>query len=542
MSSTQLQFRCPKCIKKVEVVSRMPFGKEVFINLSCGHATTESNLEAFKDVTNIDWNKLEDGRELFPFQALTRENMIKCNGRCLLALNTGLGKTICSVAFIRQLFEETKDVLIVTKKKLMLQWFEEFFKGAGFNFAAAIIENKNQRFLPGFINIINYDLFIHIKDHEQFKAKTLILDECQLIANPSAGRTKAIRAIAQNAKYVIALSGTPFKNNVHEYFTILNILRPDLHSNYAAFIRRWCKVIKKGNTHAVEGLINPEAFLEYNKDFVFYFDREQVLPDLPKVFRQYKYVELDKLLTDAYDKQLEQFTAFYDKATEFGSKGVSFQDQANLLAFLVKMKHLAGLAKVSAIEDYVEEFLEQTDRKLAIFIHHQDVDRILTQRLNKVIENYNILVEMNGLKGKKVNNVLNFRAGLDIYEAEDLKNKFREDESNRIAVLSTLSNAEGLNFQFMSDCIIGERQWNPANEEQVEGRFPRPGSTADKINAIYPVAVNTIDEMLAELVEKKRQWVKEALTGETVSWDESSIIKELASMLAAKGRKRWGSK
>ena len=37
---------------------------------------------------------------------------------------------------------------------------------------------------------------------------------------------------------------------------------------------------------------------------------------------------------------------------------------------MAKMRHLVGFAKVPATIDYVDEFVNDTDRKLVIFAHH----------------------------------------------------------------------------------------------------------------------------------------------------------------------------
>jgi SNF2 family DNA or RNA helicase len=85
-----------------------------------------------------------------------------------------------------------------------------------------------------------------------------------------------------------------------------------------------------------------------------------------------------------------------------------------------------------------------------------------------------------------------------------------------------------------------ERQWTPIKEEQAEARFPRPGQTASAITITYMVAVGTVDEFLAKLVEKKRSFVSNALDGASYEWSESSIIKELAEVLASSGGTQWG--
>jgi len=60
------------------------------------------------------------------------------------------------------------------------------------------------------------------------------------------------------------------------------------------------------------------------------------------------------------------------------------------------------------------------------------------------------------------------------------------------------------------------------------------------VNATYPVAVGTVDEFFAEIVEKKRSMISNSLDGTNLAWDESNIMKELAEVLATSGGRRWG--
>ncbi|HEY6020421.1 MAG TPA: hypothetical protein VIY48_11075, partial [Candidatus Paceibacterota bacterium] len=95
-------------------------------------------------------------------------------------------------------------------------------------------------------------------------------------------------------------------------------------------------------------------------------------------------------------------------------------------------------------------------------------------------------------------------------------------------------------LQCCANLVMVERQWNPANEEQAEARFPRPGQKADKIIALYLVAVGTIDELLARLVEKKRALCNEVIDGKKhVRWDETDVIREIGRILAEQGKQAW---
>jgi SNF2 family DNA or RNA helicase len=186
------------------------------------------------------------------------------------------------------------------------------------------------------------------------------------------------------------------------------------------------------------------------------------------------------------------------------------------------------LSKIDPVCEFVESFIMETNRKLAVFTHHIDVANILKTKLE------NMSKEWPAEWGKVLTTV-----GVDVEKAGQVIEDW-QNTSARVCILSTLASGEGLNLQFCSDCIIMERQWNPANEEQAEARFPRPGQTADKINAMYFVAVGTVDEFFSELVEKKRSYVASTLDGKQVAWDESNLVKELAQIIREKGGQRWG--
>jgi SNF2 family DNA or RNA helicase len=76
-------------------------------------------------------------------------------------------------------------------------------------------------------------------------------------------------------------------------------------------------------------------------------------------------------------------------------------------------------------------------------------------------------------------------------ERGDIADRFQNHES-RILIASTLAAGEGMNLQKCSDCLIVERQWNPANEEQAESRFIRIGASG-KIVAKRLIQLNNRD-------------------------------------------------
>jgi SNF2 family DNA or RNA helicase len=188
------------------------------------------------------------------------------------------------------------------------------------------------------------------------------------------------------------------------------------------------------------------------------------------------------------------------------------------------MRHIVGLMKVHPTIELAQEFLENTEEKLVIFVHHLDV----AEAMKLVITDWCL--------SNDLNEPLVFHAGLNSQQRYDIVEKFKLDKS-RLMIASSLAAGEGINLQFCSNCIIAERQWNPANEEQIEGRFMRIGSTADRVDAQYVVVSGTIDEYFTELVEKKRSYMNATLDGKATNYSEESLMVELTKIMIEKNRK-----
>jgi SNF2 family DNA or RNA helicase len=543
--------KCPTCGKQAEIKSEMKLGNLHLKTYTCGHSATEMGLkQADEDTLNIT---SMDGKKPFNYQLTGARFIEESNGRVLIADEMALGKTVQFEMFVTA-HPEARPFVVFTKARIKRQWYKESVRWG--DMMVQVVDGTQEQLIPGFDGyIISYDSAWRIgmkssrepiypgsrktelvytpiegktlpEQLKKCKVKTVGLDECQLIKNADSSRAKAIQDVCRqdSIKYIIGLSGTPIKNNASEYFPILNILRPDKFPNKRQFLDNWCDSHWDGYKMKVGGLRNPSAFQNYTKDFIIRRTRAEVLPDLPSIFRQNSFSDLGEMVEEEYKKTLREFNEFYDA----GPGSNAFLFQSNILAYLSKMRHLTGLSKIDPVCEFVESFIMETNRKLAVFTHHIDVANILKTKLE------NMSKEWPAEWGKVLTTV-----GVDVEKAGQVIEDW-QNTSARVCILSTLASGEGLNLQFCSDCIIMERQWNPANEEQAEARFPRPGQTADKINAMYFVAVGTVDEFFSELVEKKRSYVASTLDGKQVAWDESNLVKELAQIIREKGGQRWG--
>lgn len=517
---------CPVCQKKVELKSEFNLGDSKMMQFTCGHMSA-SKLAAlrveFAELTN------EQGHHLYPFQRECMRFLRDSNFRALLNLDMGLGKTLI-VSFAFKVFaEELLPALVICKSALKSQWMRHIKSATGEY--PQVIDNGKDVPMPDIfpVTIASFDILRRFENHDYIEQyKTVVIDETQNIKNPEAARTKQLRYITRNVPHVIGLSGTPIKNHGGEYFSILNILRADMFPTHQQFLYRWVNSYWDGYKYKLGGIRHLDQFREKTRDFIIRYTRDEVMPDLPKINRQFHYTDLAVTVKKAYEAELEKFTKFVD---EFGYEGTHAGD--SVIGFLSRMRHITGVAKIPMAIAMIEEFLLTSDKKLVVFTHHKDVAELLVKELTR-------RSKLEGEDGDEqlFSAPLNYHSGLGSSERDSLITEFLNGPA-RIMIASTLAIGEGTNLQPVADAIMLERQWTPVPEEQAECRFPRPGATADRIDIRYIVALGTIDEMLAELVERKRQIIGEAIDGAAGRWDESNVMRELAELLYKQGKAKW---
>lgn len=563
-----LSKQCPICNKKADEVSTnlLPELLLRIINLKCGHSYTEK-LQAKKN-----WEELEThfGKKarLYPYQGEGYEFLLSANFRAVLADEPGLGKTFQALAALILHQEQLCPALVVVKATLKRQWMKEIIRLGGPDFQPQIIEGSNDRPSSLFpIVIVTYDILNRIAkkqidiaekaeaairkklgldiwtdlpEDEQAKIptiespfksfgfKTVILDECQQIKNPNSKRAQQVKEICKDIPHVIAASGSPIENHAGEYFTVLNIMKPERFKTYKSYLENYCDTYERGPYTKIGGIKDLAYFKEMTKDFIIRRKQKDVLPDLPNLNR--KFIDCDfssKKTENEYADMAEEFADYYNEHDgNMANEGI--------LARMAKLRHLVGISKVPFCSEFVTDFINDVEptRKLVIFVHHIDVALTLQTRLQASFS------EMRKT-GSQINDPINL-VDTTGHVRDKLLERFEREDNSRIMIASTLASGEGLNLQFCSDCIILEREWNPKKEEQAERRFIRPeGVKVTFVNANYILTAGTIDEYLTELIEIKRANTDQTLDGIEYEFHEASLLKELAETLARKGSKKW---
>ena len=537
---TKYTDKCDVCKKIAIVQSEREFRSngllKKLITLECGHIRIEDHdsQSAFdlivsngwkESIANCkhDWNKTVCRNcgefRLFPFQIEGARFIERQNGRAACFDEMGLGKTVQSLAYLK-FHPEAFPVLFIVKSGIKFQWQKEIIRWLGEKYFPQVIDNSKQGVAKGLkCYITSYDLLRNFdkKKIDSLGIQTVVLDEVQAIKNPDATRTQEVRKLCKDIPHLIPLSGTPWKNRGSEFFVVLNMLSPTKFHSYQNFLDTWVDYYMHGNQPKQGGIRNIKKFKEYISDLAIRRERTEVMKELPTISRLKLHCQIEEHARKAYDEEVSDFVKWYNELVISGEEDSSSAQQ-NAIARLQRMRHILGLAKIPYTVDWAEEFLDETDRKLVIFVHHKDVGELLFNQLTKIARDYNV-------------KVLKLHAGLSSEERFAVQEEFNKLPRS-IMIASTLASGEGLNLQTCSDCVMHERQWNPMNEEQAEGRFIRIGQQANAVNATYIHVEDSTDTQLDAIVENKRRQFHAVMNeGVIPQWHEGSIIQELTQAI-----------
>jgi non-specific serine/threonine protein kinase len=340
----------------------------------------------------------------------------------------------------------------------------------------------------------------------------IIVDECQNFKDASSERSKALVKFIEETKikHKIFLSGTPIKNRASEYFVALNLLAPTIFNSDMQFKREWLIPNEKG----IYTRIDPyrlEEFRTLISQWIIRREVKDVQKNLPKLTRDFQWFQIeDPIVKKSYNAEIGLFESFMRTASRI--------DSTTLLGWLARMRAITGAAKVPWALDYAEEFLESSDKSLILGIHHHTVRDTLYLKLRHL-------------------KPLKFSGEDNIYAKERIKNAFINQES-RLMIMNMIAGGTGTDGlqKVCYSMVCLERQWSSADEEQFEKRINRDGQQYP-CSVVYPIAKGTIDEWFYNLVEIKREILRETMgDSEASSYDpisDGGLLKELAEMTIA---------
>jgi len=453
-------------------------------------------------------------QELYPYQKVGIAWIEATGGRCVLGDEMGLGKTAQALAWLK-LHPELRPVLVICPNHLKINWAREMEKWLGKGEDYELLYGTKP-YLPVSrgIWIINYDIMKSWTDlFVKHPPKVLILDESHYVKNSKALRTKAVKKIGKRCPHVIAITGTLSVNRPVEMFTSLNLVRPDHWPQFWQFAWRYCDPKNDGYGWDLTGASNTEELHAVLTHTVMIRRRkEDVLPGLPPKQRNVVPLEIDNR-----DEYFHAAHDFLDWLREYRIKDVTEVKQVEALTKVEYLKQVAVRGKLQNLKDWIKDFL-QVGRKLVVFAtHHFVIDELMK-------EFKDVAVKADGRDNNK--------------KRQQAVDSFQEDPNVRLFIGNIKVAGTGLTLTAAQDVAFVELGWSPGEHDQAEDRCHRIGTKSGVVQCWYLIATDTIEEDIAELIDKKRQVLASVLDGQHEGVEEKSLLTELLTLAMEKWKNR----
>ena len=430
-------------------------------------------------------------------------------GGCL-ADDMGLGKTIQVLAILSMLQREKAEGtdLLVVPASLIDNWHSEMQRFApALNVLVAHPSHIPRTSLCAVqasavdaydAVITSYATVMRTKWMNEYRWRCLILDEAQAIKNPGAKQTGAVKAL--DAKWRLALTGTPVENKLGDLWSIFDFLNPGLLGSAKAF-NGFCKSLsaRKHNAYApLRTLVQPYIMRRLKTD-------QSIISDLP-----------DKTEVTAHCLLSKQQAALYQRSVTELKRAIEEIDgikrRGTVLAFLMRFKQICNhpsqwlgdnqyiaehSGKFARLRELCEPIAARQD-KVLVFTQFREITEPLASFLAAIF----------GKAG------LTLHGGTAVKSRQSLVQRFQDDENVPFMILSLKAGGTGLNLTAASHVIHFDRWWNPAVENQATDRAFRIGQNKNVLVHKF-VCKGTVEERIDELIADKQRLSDEILSGGT---------------------------
>lgn len=439
-------------------------------------------------LTTSPWRfQLEDVRRLH-----------RMGGRALVVWDAGCGKSFLSLFFLHRHRESALPAVVVCPAPLKLQWQRE--AAHHFGMRAEVLSGVcptpfGMAGMPP-VCIVNYDILAPsrygpgwLKALKSLNPKTVIIDESVAIKDHRAKRSRAVKELCRGVPHVLALSATPIEIRPMELWSTLNILQPQRFPSPWSFGHSFCGPKKTFYGWSFDGASNLDQLDKALQGVMIRRRKADVIQDLPSKIRTV--VPLEMSDPEQYAQASADFLKWLshtDPGKLHGAVRTAGLQRAGVL------KRLAADLKLSAAMNWVDNWLETNPGKILLFCHHRKIVTALHQRYAKV----SAVVDgsVTGVKRQKA------------------VDRFQKDQKCRVFIGNMIAAGKGLNLTAGTATAILEYPWKPTDILQAENRGYARLSDIHGMQVFFLTAVGSIEQKIADLLQKRQRLVSRVLDGE----------------------------
>ncbi len=521
-------------IKKYSLLFRVGDGKQGSMKLSKYHFSVIEELYLQRDEQELffqleeKYERLKENHSIKPieapahlqailrpyqesgFQWLNYLREVQWGG--ILADDMGLGKTIQALSFLHHLKAETGSLkaMVVCPTTLMFNWQNEIKK---FTPNLTYYMHHGGARSRGNLSDDKIDVIIttygtlrsDIKQFVEVSFDYVILDESQAIKNPSSKVTKAAGLL--KSKNRLCLSGTPLQNNTFDIFAQMNFLNPGMLGSVEFFKHEFSMPIDKFGEKEQKDHLRKLLY-----PFILRRTKEQVAKDLPEKQEMVLFCEMGDEQRKIYDAYRNDYRDKILGVVE--NQGIQ-KSQLTILQGLMKLRQICDSPAI----------VKEQERFPNVSVKLEEIGREITENISnhKALIFSQFLGMLSLIKDKMRELEVDFEyfdGSSTINEREAAIQRFQNDDSCRVFLISLKAGGVGLNLTAADYVYIVDPWWNPAVEQQAIDRTHRIGQTKN-IFAYRMICTDTVEDKILKLQERKRNLAKDLIT------DDEGFVKTL---------------
>jgi len=423
----------------------------------------------------------------------------------ILADEMGLGKTLQTISILGYLKESCNvpgPHIVITPKSTLGNWYKEVDKWCPSLRAFKLHGSKPERAAlrekyleaPGCFDvcITTYEVAIsEASALKKFVWRYLVIDEAHRIKNEESVLSKVVREFKSHFRLLI--TGTPLQNNLHELWSMLNFLLPDVFAN-AQHFDDWFDLTAGQPDDALQQLhkiLRPFLLRRLKADV------EKTLPPKREI----------KLLIGMTEKQQEFYKSILEKNLEVLNSFASKTSKTQLQNIVMQLRKCAnhpylfeGFEEPPFVND---ERLIQTSGKMLLLdkllqrLHKQGHRVLLFSQMTRFLD---ILEDYAVFRGWEYCRIDGSTPGEARDEAMHLFNA--PGSSKFLFMLSTRAGGLGINLATADTVILYDSDWNPQADLQAMDRAHRIGQKREVM--VYRFMIQgSVEEKIIERAQRK---------------------------------------
>lgn len=418
----------------------------------------------------------------------------------------GCGKTLTAIATMGTLYKRglINRVLIVCPLSVVGVWSDEMQKFAAFEYSILTLNSRLStndkidalRSYKGTglqITVINYDSVILMPETlRRWGADLIIADEAHKLKNHKAKVSKAMHILAAEARYRLALTGTPIPNKEIDVFSVYKFLNPSpclFGSNFYQFRNYFFYMTGYGQHEPKLKPTMRDEFARRMHAIAYRVTKEEAL-DLPETTDITQKVELEPSAKKLYKTFSEECAAELERGEITA---------ANILTKILRLSQITGgfvssddstlmqnvsNAKLNALSDIIDSSVE-SGKKLVV------IGRF-TAEINAIVQ----LLQKKKVRYSLVNGTTRDR--------DEQIAAFQNDPAVMVFVGQIATVSMGISLTAASTMVFFSLDYNMSNYDQCRARIHRTGQKYP-CTYLHLICPGTVDVRVLRALRNKTE-------------------------------------